>query len=68
MSQVAKQPEEASVHSFEFTQSYFHPRYKSETDSPSLEFANSPIFLHNPLDIIQLALFHTPPQVTGQKG
>ena len=31
--------------------------WRSETDSPSLEFAPSPIFLHNPLPIIELAQF-----------
>ena len=30
---------------------------KSETDLPSLELAQSPIFLHNPLHIIQLVQF-----------
>ena len=29
----------------------------SETDSPSLEFAHSPVFLYNPLYILQLAQF-----------
>ena len=45
-----------TVYSFEFAQSYF-ALYNSETDLPSLEFANSPIFLYKPLYIIQLAQF-----------
>ena len=39
-----------TVYSFEFTQSYFRPTMVDYgTDSPSLEFALSPIFLHNAL-------------------
>ena len=33
------------------------PYERSETDSPSLEFAHSPIFVHNPLYIIEYAKF-----------
>ena len=31
--------------------------YRSKTDSPSLEFAQSQIFLHNHFQIVQLAQF-----------
>ena len=41
---------------------------RSETDLPSLEFAHSPVFLHNPLYIIKLAQFKIRPQVRGRKG
>ena len=55
-----------TVYSFEFTKSYFHPI--SETDSPGLEFPHSPIFLHNPLYIIQFAHFQIHPKVSCRKG
>ena len=37
--------------------SLFFALWRSETDSPSFEFAHSPIFLHNPLKMIELAQF-----------
>ena len=37
-----------TVYSFEFDQSYFRSQ-RSETDSPSLKFAHSPVLLHKPL-------------------
>ena len=40
----------------------------SEIDSPSLEYAQPPILLYNPLYIIQLAQFKIRPQVGGRKG
>ena len=50
-----------TVYSFEFAQSYFRPIGIWNW------FAHSPIFLHNPLCIIQFAQFWICPQVRGQK-
>ena len=42
--------------------------YRSETDSPSLEFTHSPILVHYPLYIIQLAQFRFALGSEGEKG
>ena len=39
-----------------------------ENDQPSFEFAPFPVFLHNPLYVIQLVQFWIRLQVIGRKG
>ena len=52
----------ATVYSFEF-----FALQRSETDSPSLEFALSRVLLYKPLCIIQFTQFWIRPQTKGQK-